>query len=312
MKKKILITGGAGYIGSMLATKLVEDGHFVTVIDIMKYNKTSLNHLFIHKNFKLVNENVLNYKKIKKYINKNEYIIPLAALVGAPLCEKNKKLANDLNYKIIKKIVKNLNPRKHKLIYPTTNSGYGIGEKNKFCDENSPLNPISIYGVTKVLAEKEVLKFKNSVSLRLATVFGFSYRMRSDLIVNNFVNTAIKTKKLSIFEPSFRRNFIHILDIVAAFKFIIKNFKKVRNNIYNLGLSSANITKLDLAKKIKKSVPGCKVIVNNNKKDPDQRDYFVSNKKIEKKGFKANITLEDGIKELIEVFKFEKNTINNY
>lgn len=311
MSKNILITGGAGYIGSVLATRLVRDGHNVTVVDKLVYEKKSLNHLFSYKNFQLINADVLNFDKIKKYIKKNEFIIPLAALVGAPLCEKNKKLAYHLNYNIIKKIINNLK-KNQKIIFPTTNSGYGIGEKNKYCDENTPLNPISVYGTTKSLAEKEVMLFKNSISFRLATVFGFSYRMRSDLIVNNFVLEALTKKKLFIFEPYFRRNFIHVLDVVEAFCFAMKNFSQLKGNIYNLGLSSANITKLQLAKKVKKVLPKCKIFIKQDQKDPDQRDYFVSNAKIEKKGFKAKISLESGIKELSQVFLYDKKIINNY
>jgi len=309
--KKILIPGGAGYIGSMLATELVHLGHQVTVIDILKYNKSSLNHLLFYKNFKLVKKNILKIKNLKKLIKNYEYIIPLAGLVGAPLCEKNKKEAIELNYKFICKLINNLNP-KHKIIYPTTNSGYGIGKKNKFCDENSELNPVSLYGRTKVDAEKEILKVKNSVSFRLATVFGFSYRLRSDLMVNNFVYTALRVGRMTMFEPNFRRNFIHIRDVVEAFIFTINNFNKMKGNSYNLGLSSANITKIQLAKKIKKQVKKFKIKVNNFKKDPDQRDYFVSNKKIEKKGFKAQITLEQGIKELVEIFSISDEQSKNY
>jgi len=198
-------------------------------------------------------------------------------------------------------------------LYPTTNSGYGIGKKNKFCTENSPLNPISLYGITKVKAEEEILKFKNSVCFRLATVFGYSYRMRSDLLVNNFVETALKKKKLVIFEPNFRRNYIHIRDVVDAFIFAINNFEKMKSNTYNVGLSSANLTKIQLAKKIKKDLKFLKIQILNNRKDPDQRDYFVSNKKIEKAGFMPKIKLEDGIKELIIFFSLNKNKIlNNY
>tara|TARA_B100000035_G_scaffold230086_1_gene198264 strand:- start:393 stop:1346 length:954 start_codon:yes stop_codon:yes gene_type:complete len=309
--KKILIPGGAGYIGSMLATELVHLGHQVTVIDILKYNKTSLNHLLFYENFKLVKKNILKIRNLKKIIKNYEYIIPLAGLVGAPLCEKNKKEAIELNYKFICKLINNLNS-KHKIIYPTTNSGYGVGKKNKFCDENSELNPVSLYGRTKVDAEKEILKVKNSVSFRLATVFGFSYRLRSDLMVNNFVYTALRVGRMTMFEPHFRRNFIHIRDVVKAFIFTINNFNKMKGNSYNLGLSSANITKIQLAKKIKKHVKKFKIKVNNFKKDPDQRDYFVSNKKIEKKGFKAQITLEQGIKELVEIFSISDEQSKNY
>jgi len=308
----ILITGGGGYVGSMLATALVNLGHKVSVVDLMKYEKSSLNHLHYHKNFKLIQKDIRNLKVMKKLIRKNEYIIPLAALVGAPLCEKNKKEAISVNHESIKNIV-SLSSGKNKIIFLTTNSGYGVGEKNKFCDENSPLRPISLYGRTKCDAEKEVMKFKNSICFRLATVFGFSYRMRTDLLVNNFVYKAVKTNKLTIFEPHFRRNFIHIRDVVSAIVYSINNFQKLRSNVYNLGLSSANISKLMLAKKIRKQMKNLKVKIVKNKKDPDKRDYFVSNKKIEKKGFKAKILLETGIEELITLFQVDnKKIINNY
>ena len=309
--KKILITGAAGYIGSMLCTELVSKGYNVTAVDKLKYDKNSLCHLFFNKNFKFIKEDVTNPNTIKKIIKDKDFIIPLAGLVGAPLCEKRKKEAVKINVNAIKLIMKFI--KKHqKLIYPTSNSGYGIGQKSKFCDEQSPLNPISLYGRTKAQAENIIMKHHNFVAFRLATVFGYSYRMRTDLIVNNFVEKAVKTKKLDIFEPKFRRNFIHIKDIVKAFVFAIENFKKVKNNVYNLGLSSANITKIQLAKKIKRVVKDTKVIVNTSKSDPDKRDYFVSNKKIEKAGFKAEISLEEGILELANIFincdiKFNNN-----
>ena len=212
----------------------------------------------------------------------------------------------------IKLLIKHLN-KKQKIIYPTTNSGYGVGEKNKFCDENSPLRPLSLYGVTKLQAEKIILSNKNSICFRLATVFGYSYRMRTDLIVNNFTQKAVKEKKLEIFEPHFRRNFVHVKDVVSAFIFAIENFNKLKNNIYNLGLSSANITKLALAKKIKNKVKNLKIKIITNAKDPDKRDYFVSNKKIENAGFKASIPLRKGISELIDLFSSsDVDFINNY
>ena len=309
----VLITGGAGYIGTMLSTKLLSLGHKVTVVDLLKYDKGSLNHLYFYKNFELLREDVRKKDLIKKLIRKFDFIIPLAALVGAPLCKKFKKDAISTNFGTIKTLCK-FATKKNKIIYLTTNSGYGIGEKNKFCDENSPLNPISLYGRTKCDGEDLVrLKVKNYVCFRLATVFGHSYRMRSDLLVNNFVNTAIKKKKLTLFEPHFRRNFIHVRDVANAIIFTMKNFNKLKNNVYNLGLSSANISKIMLAKKIKKHYKKLKIQIVKNRKDPDKRDYFVSNKKIEKKGFKATISLDEGISELIQVFKNDKNKIiNNY
>jgi nucleoside-diphosphate-sugar epimerase len=312
MKKKVLVTGGAGYIGSMLVSKLVHLGYKVTVIDLLKYSSTSLNHLCFNNNFKLIVDDVRNKNLIKKEIKKNEFIIPLAALVGAPLCKKNKKEAISVNLDSIKFLMKNTK-KKSKIIFLTSNSGYGIGKKNKFCDENSPLKPISLYGITKVKAEKMVMKSKNVICFRLATVFGNSYRMRTDLLVNNFVYNSINKKELKLYEPHFRRNFIHVKDVVDGIVYSVKNFNKLKSNIYNLGLSSANLSKLMLAKKIRNRLKYLKIKIIKNKKDPDQRDYFVSNKKIENKGFRAKIKIETGINELIKVFTHTKeNIINNY
>lgn len=311
-KYKILITGVAGFIGSKLATELVNMGHEVTGLDLLKYDKSSINHLYAKKNFHFYKHDVTNKKIIKRFLKNKDFIFPLAGLVGAPLCEKNKKEAIKVNLDAIQIIVDNIKLNQ-KIIYPTSNSGYGIGKKNAYCTEDTPLNPISLYGRTKADAEKVVLKHKNSISFRLATVFGYSFRMRSDLLVNNFVKTAIDSNKLQIFEPHFRRNYIHINDIVEAFKFSIYNFEKLKSNTYNLGLSSANITKLELAKKIKKIHKRLKIKIILGKKDPDQRDYFVSNKKIEKKGYKAKVSLKDGIEELFKVFSNSNMKIkNNY
>ncbi len=310
--KNILITGGAGYIGSKLATKLLELNFNVTVLDVLKFSSKSVSHLFFNKKFKFIKGDVRNKKLMKSLIKKNEFIIPLAALVGAPLCEKNKSEAISVNLKSIKFLMNNIG-KKNKIIYLTTNSGYGIGEKNKYCNELSPLNPISLYGRTKVEAEKIVMQYKNSIAFRLATVFGYSYRMRTDLLVNNFVFKSIKDKKLTIYEPHFRRNYIHVDDVVDGIIFSIKNFNKLKSNIYNLGLSSANLTKIMLAKKIKKQLKYLQIKIIKNKKDPDQRDYYVSNKKIEKKGFKASIKIEKGIQELIDVFSnSNEKIVNNY
>jgi nucleoside-diphosphate-sugar epimerase len=310
--KKILITGAAGYIGSMLTTKLVELGFSVLAVDLLKYDENSLSHLSLCSNFSFLKADITKPKVVKRIIKNVDFIIPLAALVGAPLCEKYKKQAKRINVNSIKLILKFIK-KKQKIIYPTTNSGYGVGKKDKYCDELSELNPISLYGKTKLDAERIVGTHKNSISFRLATVFGCSYRMRTDLLVNNFVFNAINKKRLDLYEPEFRRNFIHIIDVVNAFTFSIKNFEKLKSNVYNLGLSSANLNKLMLAKLIKKKIKKLKIRVVKDAKDPDQRDYYVSNKKIEKKGFKAKISLEEGIEELVNFFTFNKKKfINNY
>ena len=313
MKKKILITGGAGYIVSKLVTKLLNIGHEVTVVDVLKFSSKSLNHVFSHKNFHFIKGDVREKKLMRKLISKNEFIIPLAALVGAPFCEKNKREAIQVNLDSIKYLMKFIKKKKKKIIYLTTNSGYGVGAKNKYCDENSPLNPISLYGRTKVQAEKFVMNYRNSIGFRLATVFGYSYRMRTDLLVNNFVYKSLHDKKIIIFEPHFRRNYIHIEDVVDAIIYSIKNFNKLKSQVYNLGLSSANLTKYMLAKKIKNKLKFLKIKIVHNKKDPDQRDYYVSNRKIEKKGFKAQVSIEKGIDELINIFSYSnEKIINNY
>jgi nucleoside-diphosphate-sugar epimerase len=310
--KNFLITGGAGYIGSMLSTVLVNKGKNVTVVDDLRYSSSSLNHLKFFSNFKFIKNDVRDKKLLKKIIPNYDFIIPLAALVGAPLCENNKKEAVETNYESIKFILSNLKKRQ-KIIYMNSNSGYGIGEKNKFCTEESPLKPISLYGRTKIEAEQEVLKFENSVCFRLATVFGYSYRMRTDLLVNYMVYESVKNGLLKIFEPHFRRNFIHVRDVVNGIIFAIEKFSYLKSNTYNLGLSDANITKYQLAKKIKKYKKEIVIQIVKGIKDPDQRDYFVSNSKIERKGFKAKINLDMGIKEMISVFENDKlNSINNY
>jgi nucleoside-diphosphate-sugar epimerase len=249
---------------------------------------------------------------LKKHVKNVDFIIPLAALVGAPICEKNKKQATAVNFTQIKIILKFIN-KNQKIIYLNSNSGYGVGKKNKYCTEESLLNPISHYGITKVQSEQYIVKnFKNFVCFRLATVFGYSYRMRTDLIVNYYIKEAINNKNLEIFEPHFRRNFIHVKDVTKAIQFAIENFNKIKGQIYNLGLSNANITKLELAKKIKKVIPKLKIKIIRGKKDPDQRDYFVSNKKIEKRGFKAKFSLERGINEVYQSLTLHNDYKNNY
>jgi nucleoside-diphosphate-sugar epimerase len=312
IRKNILITGAAGYIGSMLSTKLVSLNYNVTAVDILKYDKNSLSHLFGKKNFKFIKGDVRQTSCILKIIKNQNFIFPLAALVGAPLCERFKKNAIKTNLESIQNLIKHLKSGQ-KIIYPTTNSGYGIGEKNKFCDEKSPLKPISLYGTTKAEAEKIVLNYKDSVCFRLATVFGYSYRMRTDLLVNNFVEKAVKIKKLDLFEPYYRRNYIHISDVISAFIYTIRNFKMLRGQTYNLGLSSANLTKIALAKKIKKKIKELKIKIIKNRFDPDKRDYYVSNKKKETAGFKANVHIEECLEEMIQLFTYKNIKFkNNY
>lgn len=306
MKKNVLITGGAGYIGSVLVRILLLNNFKVTVLDNFIYNQENVFlDLYNNNDFTLIRDDVRNLKVLKKTLNNSDIIIPLAAIVGAPACKKNRKLAFEINTLQIHNICKMKN-KKQIVILPVTNSGYGIGQKNIFCTEKSPLNPISHYGRTKVEAEKIILKSNNFVSLRLATVFGVSNRMRTDLLVNNFVYEAFKKNTLKIYEGNFKRNFIHIRDVCYAILFCINNFKLVKDNVYNIGLEEANLSKLELAYHIKKFIPSIIIKENNLKKDPDKRNYIVSNKKILSTGWRPVFNLESGIKELLKCY----STIN--
>lgn len=309
-KNKILITGGAGYLGSKLATKLVNNNFEVTVLDALKYSNNSLDHLISEPDFNFIYGDVRDEKILKKLVKKNDSIIPLAALVGAPLCDKFKKEATQVNLNAIKNIVK-FSRTNQKIIIPSTESGYGKTEKGVICTEDTPVNPISHYGRTKLAAEKEVLKRKNSVVLRLGTVFGISYRYRRDLLVNNLVEKAIKDKKLDIFEGHYRRNFISIEDVTNCFVYILKNFSKFKGETFNVGLGKGNVTKIQLAKIIKKNLKKIKIVDNKKRKDPDQRDYAVSSLKLQKRGFIPSVSLNKGISDLIK-FLNKKNFTNNF
>lgn len=303
---KILITGGAGYIGSVLCEELLKNKHSVHVFDNFLYSNTSLAHLMNYKNLKITKGDIRDFKKLEVLLNKYEYVIPLAALVGAPICDGEPFNADTVNYEANLKLFKKLKSS-HKLIMPTTNSAYGSGNKNNYCDEKSKLKPLSKYAKDKVKIEKIIMKRKNSISLRLATVFGSSSRMRTDLLVNDFVRKAYFDKSLIIFEPHFKRNYIHVRDVANAIILMINNFEKLKGNIFNVGLSSANLSKLELAKKIKKYVKDLVIKIENFKKDKDQRNYIVSNLKIEKVGFIPEMTLDDGIQELIKYYSTQKN-----
>tara|TARA_B100001029_G_scaffold178387_1_gene185041 strand:- start:752 stop:1684 length:933 start_codon:yes stop_codon:yes gene_type:complete len=298
---KILVTGGLGYIGSSLIPKLLDNNYHVHCLDNCMFNQKLSNTLSENKNFKFTKGDVRDYDLIKNLVKDIEAIIPLAAIVGAPL---SKKLPNDtfeINQESIEKLVKFLN-KDVKIIMPVSNSGYGVGEKDKFCDETSDLKPLSLYGKTKVEAEKVIMERENSISFRLATVFGPSPRMRIDLLVNNFTYIAYFEKYLKLYEPHFRRNYIHIEDIANAFMFSLNNFDNLKGEIYNLGLSEANLTKEQLCKTIKSHIDDFNYEISLEGEDEDKRDYFVSNEKIESKGFKAKISLDHGIKQLINLY----------
>jgi len=302
---KILITGAAGYIGSVLTPSLLKIGHEVIALDNFMYNQTSLLDCCHNKKFHLIKGDVRDNKLISKLIQGVDFIIPLACIVGVPACDKDPIAAKTINLDSIKTLLK-LRNKNQGIIFPNTNSGYGIGKKDIYCNENSPLKPISFYGRLKVGAEKEIINSGNAIALRLATVFGLSPRMRLDLLVNDFVHRAVHDRFLVIFEGHFKRNYIHIRDVVRAFVYSINNFKNMKNHVYNVGLSNANLSKIELCQEIKKQLPDFYFTEAAVGQDPDKRNYIVSNAKIEKTGFKPQFTLRDGIVELIKGYKILK------
>jgi len=304
--KNVLITGGAGYIGSVLAPHLLELGYNVTVLDNIRYNQNSLFGICYHPQFKFINGDVRDTDLLSHAVNHADIIIPLAASVGAPECSADPIYAQQVNVDAMKTLA-GLVRDDQKVLYPNTNSGYGIGEKTDFCTEESPLNPISLYGRTKVESEKILLSETNAISFRLATVFGPSSKMRVDLLVNNFTYKAINDGVLVLFEQNFRRNYIHVLDVAKGFLHGIENFDSMKGQAYNMGLSSANLTKRQLAEKIKEHIPKMEIISADFSQDPDKRDYIVSNEKLESTGWKPTQTLDDGIDQLIKLYTMIKS-----
>lgn len=307
MGYNILVTGGAGYIGSILVPELLKSGHNVTVLDNFIFGQNSLIECCIYENFDVIKGDARDENILKPLLQKPDYIIPLAALVGAPLCSRDKigtvTTIRDAAASLVK-----LASKEQKIIIPTTNSGYGIGQKGVYCTEETPLKPISLYGKAKVEAEKIVLDRGNAISFRLATVFGMSPRMRIDLLVNDFTYRAVKDRFVVIFEGHFKRNYVHIRDVARAFIHAIDNFNIMKNEPYNVGLSDANLSKLELCVKIKEQVPDFVYLESPVGEDPDKRDYIVSNEKIEKTGFKPIYSLERGIKELIKGYRIITNS----
>jgi len=299
----ILVTGGAGYIGSVLVPELLKDGHNVTVLDNFLFGQSSLNHICHISNFRVYRGDVRTLADMAPLMKEADIIIPLAAYVGAPFCDKDPIGATTTNKDAVFMMMKYLD-KDQVVIMPTTNSAYGTGD---FCDENSPLNPISRYAIDKVEVEKVLMNHSNATSLRLATVFGMSPRMRIDLLVNDMTYRSIYDGFVVLFESHFKRNYIHVRDVIQAFKMVIKN-KSMRGQIYNVGLSTANVSKRELCENIKKYVPRFEIIDAEIGKDKDQRNYMVSNEKIEKEGFTPLYSLDMGIQELLKGFTMIKNT----
>ena len=298
---RILITGGAGYLGSVITRQLMLH-HEVTVIDNLMYNQTSLLDLFGKPGFNFIYGDVRDKNLLLEQVKTHDVIIPLAALVGFPSCEKDKQLATDVNFNQIKNIVDNLSPNQQ-ILYPNTNSGYGSRTNKGEVDETNSLTPISHYGITKCNSEDYIKNNSNGITFRLATVFGVSSRMRLDLLVNEFVYKLLTDKYITIFEKKFIRNFIHIQDVASVFEFMIDNYDKHQTHIFNVGLTDANINKQQLVEKIQNHIPNTSVTYSDYFVDPDKRDYVVSNEKIESTGWKPHYDLDYGIKELIQAYQ---------
>lgn len=300
---RILVTGGAGYLGSVLVGKLLEQSYEVVVLDKLIFNQTSLLPYTSNPNFKFVYGDVRNEELLERLCNEVDVIIPLAAIVGFPACDADPQLANEINFKQIFNIVKFTKGKNKKILYPNTNSGYGIGVGQTECTEESPLNPISVYGNTKCSAENFLIDNTDAIIFRLATVFGVSSRMRTDLLVNDFTYKAITDKYIVVFEKTFKRNFIHIEDVASAFLFMLKNYDKYKGEVFNVGLSSANLSKQELLEKIQSHVKDFAIAYNDYYEDPDKRDYIVSNAKIEATGWYPQWDLDMGIKQLIQAYQ---------
>jgi len=305
--EKVLITGGAGYLGSTLSEHLLNEGYHVTVLDNLMYKQMSLLHLFKRSNFEFIFGDVRDKELLQKLVLNHDVIIPLAAIVGMPACKSNPQLATDINYIQIANIVGVLKSNQ-KLIIPNTNSQYGSSDD--IITEDSPFKPLSHYAKTKCDAEELILKTKKGIALRLATVFGVSPRMRMDLLVNDFVYKSVTDGYMVLFESHFKRNYIHVQDIARTFEFMIKNYDECVGEAFNVGLSTANLSKLELANKIKEYVPSLVIKEDNFKEDFDKRNYIVSNEKLESKGWSPKYGLDYGIKQLISSYKMVGNYIN--
>lgn len=303
----ILVTGGAGYIGSVLVPRLLDEGHAVTAVDNFMYKQSSLLDCCVNPRLEIVRGDARDSSLMGRLVKTADVIFPLACLTGAPLCATDPDTARGVIVEAARMILK-FRSKDQVIIYPTTNSGYGIGESDKLCTEETPLRPVSLYGKLKVEAENDILQSGNAITLRLATAFGVSPRMRLDLLVNDFTYRAVYDRYLVIFEAKFRRNFIHVRDVAKAFSHALKNFDKMKDQAYNVGLSDANLSKWQLCTEIKKVIPDFYFVESDINEDPDKRDYIVSNEKIEAAGFKPDHSLQSGIVELIKAYRIVKRS----
>ena len=306
--KRILVTGGAGYLGSIVVPELLAAGHSVTVLDSFMFRQMPFGHICHEPGLTIVRGDAREVSSLEPLVKNADVVIPLAALVGAPICDRDPTAAVTTNRDAIKTLV-GLLSRDQLVVTPISNSGYGVGEKGKYCTEETPLRPVTLYGRTKVEAEEIALGHPNSVSLRLATVFGMAPRMRLDLLVNDFTYRAVFDGSVVLFEPHFKRNYIHVRDVALAFIHALDRSESMRGQAYNVGLSDANLSKLELCEVIRSRLPKFVILQSDIAEDPDKRDYIVSNARIEATGFKPRFSLDDGIKELIKGYRMFPRTL---
>lgn len=299
---RVLVTGGAGYLGSILNEHLLRAGYRVTVVDKLIYRQYSLFHLCANPAFDFVMGDVRDEGLMSRLVKDADVIIPLAAIVGSPACDRDPWLAQSVNLEAIQ-LLNRLRSHNQLIVFPNTNSGYGTQTGDVFCTEDTPLEPISLYGQTKVQAEQELLETPNTIVLRLATVFGMSPRMRLDLLVNHFVYAAVTDRYIVIFEKDFKRNYIHIRDVADCFLYCIENAENMKGRPYNVGLDAANLSKAELAAKIRTYVPDFYIHFSEIGSDPDKRNYIVSNQRLRDAGFEAKRSLDEGIQELLKGYR---------
>jgi nucleoside-diphosphate-sugar epimerase len=302
MKTRVLVAGGAGYLGSVLCEHLLEAGFHVSVVDSLIYQQNSLFHLCANPSFDFSHGDVRDERLMRELISQADILIPLAAIVGAPACDRDPAFARSVNLDAIR-LLKRLRSPRQLVIYPTTNSGYGTKTGDVFCTEDTLLEPISLYGQTKTQAEQELLESPNAITLRLATVFGASPRLRLDLLVNHFVYAAASDGYIVIFEKDFKRNYIHIRDVADCFLHCVENSRQMTGKPYNVGLDAANLSKEELALKIKEYVPNFYIHFSEVGSDPDKRNYIVSNQRLREAGFEAKRSLDEGIQELLKCYR---------
>ena len=303
----VLVTGGAGYLGSVLCEHLLAAGHRVTVLDSFMFGQAPLFHLCANPGLEIVRGDARDEATVRRLLKSADVVIPLAALVGAPLCDRDPIAAESINRDAVK-LVNRARSKQQLIVYPTTNSGYGTKSGAQFCTEETPLEPISLYGRSKVEAEAEVLASENAITLRLATVFGTSPRMRIDLLVNHFVHAAVTDGYIVIFEKDFKRNYIHIRDVADCFLHCIANPARMTGRPFNAGLDAANLSKEELALKVKEHVPNFYIHFSEVGSDPDKRNYIVSNQRLREAGFEAKRSLDDGIAELVKAYRMLRKT----